>query len=121
MLPNWIGSGAPSPSTQRGRHNGQLPVSILPVIRDVIADRVSRRELAERQSGMLRRLIAGGSFVGSLFAGETHAAAALSTLGFPELKRVYDKTHAAAEGYETTIVARWGDALVSGLPDLTSK
>lgn len=91
------------------------PSSSSPVIRDVIAERVSRRTLL-KGSLASGALIAGGSFVGSLFAGETHAAA-LSTLGFPELKRVYDKTHAAAEGYETTIVARWGDPLVAGLPD----
>ncbi|RUW67856.1 alkaline phosphatase PhoX, partial [Mesorhizobium sp. M1E.F.Ca.ET.063.01.1.1] len=77
---------------------------------------VSRREIL--RGGLASgALIAGGSFVGSLFAGETHAAAALSTLGFPELKRVYDKNHAAAEGYETTIVARWGDPLAAGLPE----
>ncbi|TIV18803.1 MAG: DUF839 domain-containing protein, partial [Mesorhizobium sp.] len=87
-----------------------------PVIRDVIAARVSRRDILK--SGLASgALIAGGSFVGSLFAGETHAAAAQSTLGFPELKRVYDKTHAAAEGYETTLVARWGDPLVAGLAE----
>ncbi|MDX8451758.1 PhoX family phosphatase [Mesorhizobium sp. VK9D] len=92
------------------------PSSSSPVIRDVIAARVSRRELLK--SGLASgALIAGGSFVGSLFAGETHAAAAQSTLGFPELKRVYDKTHAAAEGYETTIVARWGDPLAAGLAE----
>lgn len=92
------------------------PSSSSPVIRDIIAERVSRRTLL-KGSLASGALVAGGSFVGSLFAGETHAAAALSTLGFPELKRVYDKTHAAAEGYETTIVARWGDPLVAGLAD----
>jgi secreted PhoX family phosphatase len=94
----------------------QSPSSSSPVIRDVIAARVSRRNLLK--GGLASgALIAGGSFVGSLFAGESHAAAAQSTLGFPELKRVYDKTHAAAEGYETTVVARWGDALAAGLAE----
>lgn len=91
------------------------PSSDSPVIRDVIAARVSRRGLLK--GGLASgALLAGGSFVGSLFTGESHAAVQ-STLGFPELKRVYDKTHAAAEGYETTIVARWGDALKAGLPE----
>ncbi|TGV59030.1 hypothetical protein EN803_38810, partial [Mesorhizobium sp. M2D.F.Ca.ET.160.01.1.1] len=54
--------------------------------RRVIAERVSRRTLL-KGSLASSALIAGGSFVGSLFAGETHAVAALSTLGFPELKR----------------------------------
>ena len=62
-------------------------------------------------------MLAGGSFVGSLFAGQSHAATARSTLGFVELQRVYDKTHAVAEGYETSVVARWGDALAAGLPE----
>ncbi len=93
----------------------QFPSSDSPVIRDVIAARVSRRGLLK--GGLASgALLAGGSFVGSLFTGESHAAVQ-STLGFPELKRVYDKTHAAAEGYETTIVARWGDALAAGLPE----
>ncbi|MER9721923.1 MULTISPECIES: PhoX family phosphatase [unclassified Mesorhizobium] len=92
------------------------PSSSSPVIREIIAERVSRRSLL-KGSLASGALIAGGSFVGSLFAGETHAAAAQSTLGFPELKRVYDKTHAAAEGYETTIVARWGDPLAAGLAE----
>ena len=92
------------------------PSSSSPVIRDVIAARVSRRGLLKGgiASGAL---LAGGSFVGSLFTGESHAAAAQSTLGFPELKRVYDKTHAVADGYEAAVVARWGDALAAGLPE----
>ena len=94
----------------------QSPSSSAPVIRDVIAARVSRRGLLKGGLGA-GALLAGGSFVGSLFTGQSHAAAAQSTLGFTELKRVYDKTHAVAEGYETAIVARWGDALAAGLPE----
>jgi uncharacterized protein len=94
----------------------QSPSSTSPVIRDIIAARVSRRNLLKGgiASGAL---VAGGGFVGSLFTGESHAAAAQSTLGFPELKRVYDKTHAVADGYDVAVVARWGDALATGLAD----
>jgi uncharacterized protein len=94
----------------------QSPSSTSPVIRDIIAARLSRRSLLKAgiASGAL---ISGGSFVGSLFAGESHAAAAQSTLGFPELKRVYDKTHAVADGYDVAVVARWGDALAAGLDE----
>lgn len=92
------------------------PSSPSPVIRDVIAARASRRELLKGGLAFAASM-AGGGFVGSLFAGEVHAATASSTLGFRELKRAYDKSHAAAEGYETTIVARWGDPLVAGLAE----
>src|SRR5262245_34535172 len=107
---------ARSSSTQRGRHMAQSPSSSSPVIRDIIATRVSRRGLLKGgiASGAL---LAGSSFVGSLFTGESHAAAAQSTLGCPELKRVYDKTHAVAEGYDVAVVARWGDALAAGLDE----
>ena len=95
------------PSCGRGQHPpreadimAQSPSSSAPVIRDIIAARVSRRDLLKGGLGA-GALLAGGSFVGSLFAGQSHAAAAQSTLGFTELKRVYDKTHAVAEGYET--------------------
>ena len=94
----------------------QSPSSSAPVIRDVIAARVSRRALLKSGLGA-GAVLAGGSFVGSLFAGQSHAATAQSTLGFAELQRVYDKTHAVAEGYETSVVARWGDALAAGLPE----
>jgi uncharacterized protein len=94
----------------------QAPSSSSPVIRDIIAARVSRRGLLK--GGIAAgALAAGGSFVGSLFAGETHAAAAQSTLGFTELKRAYDKNHAVAEGYDVAIVARWGDPLAAGLAE----
>src|SRR5262245_25782230 len=102
--------------TWRGNTMARAPSSSSPVIRDVIAARVSRRGLLK--GGIAAgALAAGGSFVGSLFAGETHAAAAQSTLGFPELKRVYDKTHAVADGYDVAVVARWGDPLASGLAE----
>ena len=94
----------------------QSPFSPSPVIRDIIAARVSRRGLLK--GGLASgAVLAGGSFVGSLFTGESHASAAQSTLGFPELKRVYDKTHAVADGYEASVVVRWGDAMVAGLSE----
>lgn len=90
------------------------PSNTAPAIRELIAERVSRR--AFLKAGVAAGGVAvSGSFVGSLFAEEAHAAPAQSTLTFAELKRVYDKTHAVAEGYQANVVARWGDALVPGL------
>jgi hypothetical protein len=97
----------------------QHPSSSSPFIRDVIAERVSRRGLLK--GGLASAaLLSGGSFVGSLFTGEAHASAAQSTLGFPELKRVYDKTDAVADGYEAAVVVRWGDALAAGMPEFSA-
>lgn len=80
------------------------------VIRDVIAMRASRRSFLQGVA-TLGALAGGTGFVGSLFANETFAATAASTLGFTELKRVYDKDMAVAPGYEAKTTAKWGDPI----------
>jgi secreted PhoX family phosphatase len=91
------------------------PSTASPALRDVIARRASRRDVL-KGTVAAATLAAGGGFVGSLFSGETFAASAASTLTFAELKRVYDKDMAVAEGYRADIVARWGDPLKAGMP-----
>lgn len=81
-----------------------------PVIRDIIALRSSRRSFLQGASA----LVASGGFVGSLFAGESFAATQSSTLGFTELKRVYDKDMAVASGYQAHTVVKWGDPMTAG-------
>ncbi len=81
-----------------------------PVIRDVIASRASRRTFLQGVA-TLGALAAGEGFVGSLFANEAFAATAVSSLGFTELKRVYDKDMAVAPGYGAKVVAKWGDPI----------
>lgn len=84
-------------------------------IRHVIAERVSRRSLLQGGVAAFAAYATQG-FVGSMFAGEAHAAATASTLGFSELKRSLSKTHAVAPGYEAQVVAAWGDALAASMP-----
>ncbi|MFP5076674.1 PhoX family protein [Rhizobium sp. YIM 134829] len=91
----------------------ERPNTVSPAIRDIIATRASRRDILKASAAGLAGL-AGSGFVGSLFAGESFAASAASTLGFTELKRVYDKDMAVAPGYRADVVARWGDPLTAG-------
>jgi secreted PhoX family phosphatase len=88
-------------------------------IRNVIAERVSRRSLLQGGVAAFAAYATQG-FVGSMFTGEAHAAATASTLGFSELKRSLGETHAVAPGYEAQVVAAWGDALVAGMPSFES-
>ncbi|OJF94454.1 PhoX family protein, partial [Pararhizobium antarcticum] len=91
-----------------------LPSNSSPVIRDVIAERVSRRTFLKAASS-IGAIAAGSGFIGSLFAGESFAAAAQSSLVFTELTRAYGKDTAVADGYSVKVLARWGDALKAGL------
>lgn len=87
------------------------PKNSSPVIRDLIALRSSRRAFLQGAASV--GTIAAGGFVGSLFAGESFAAAGSSSLGFTELKRVYDKDMAVADGYSAHVVAKWGDPMTA--------
>lgn len=88
-------------------------------IRHVIAERVSRRSLLQGGVAAFAASATQG-FVGSMFAGEAHAAAAASTLGFSELKRTLSENHAVAPGYDAQVVAAWGDALAGGMTGFDS-
>ena len=82
-------------------------------MRNVIAERVSRRGFLLGSAGGMTAVAASG-FVGSLFSGAAHAQAAQSSLTFTELKRIYDQTHHVADGYKAEVVAAWGDAMQAG-------
>ena len=81
-----------------------------PPIREIIAERVSRRGfLLGSAAGV--GIVASQGFVGSLFSGEAVAQVVSSSLGFTELKRVYDDKHRVAEGYHADVVVAWGDPM----------
>jgi secreted PhoX family phosphatase len=84
-----------------------------PVIRSVIAERVSRRGFL-LGSGATLGAVAAQGFVGSLFSGQAHAQEAQSSLRFTELTRIYDEMHHVAEGYRADVVVGWGDPMKAG-------
>jgi uncharacterized protein len=84
-----------------------------PDIRQVIAERVSRRGFLLGSGATVAAAIAPG-FVGSLFSGQAVAQTAMSSLQFTELRRVYDQTHHVADGYKADVVVGWGDPMVAG-------
>ena len=81
-----------------------------PPIRQIIAERVSRRGFLLGSASGIGAVAAQG-FVGSLFSGEAVAQDVSSSLGFTELKRVYDDKHRVADGYKADVVVAWGDPL----------
>ena len=85
-----------------------------PSIRDLIGERVSRRGFVLGSASGLAAVAAQG-FVGSLFSGEAVAQEVQSSLGFTELKRVYDDKHRVADGFRADVVVAWGDAMKDGL------
>ncbi len=82
-------------------------------IRQIIADRVSRRGFL-LGSGATLGAVAAQGFVGSLFSGQAHAQDAMSTLQFTELQRIFDETHHVADGYRADVVVGWGDSMKAG-------
>ncbi len=84
-----------------------------PAFRAIIAERVSRRGFLLGSTAGLAAIASEG-FVGSLFTGEALAQDVASSLGFTELKRVYDDKHRVAEGYRADVVVAWGDAMKAG-------
>lgn len=86
-----------------------------PGFREIIAARVNRRGFLLGSAAGLSAVASTG-FVGSLFSGEAAAAAMQSSLGFAELKRVYDDKHRVAEGYRADLVVAWGDPMKADQP-----
>ena len=91
----------------RDRHNTQ------PDIRNIIAERVSRRGFLLGAGATLGAVAAQG-FVGSLFSGAAHAQGAASSLKFTELTRIFDDNHHVAEGYDARVLVGWGDPMKAG-------
>ena len=81
-----------------------------PPNRQIIAERVSRRGFLLGSATSLGAVAAHG-FVGSLFSGEALAQDVSSSLGFTELKRVYDDRHHVADGYKAEVLVAWGDPM----------
>jgi uncharacterized protein len=82
-------------------------------MRDIIAERVSRRGFLLGSATGLGAVAASG-FVGSLFAGSAHAQGTQSSLGFTELTRVLDQNAHVAPGFRADVLVRWGDAMKAG-------
>ena len=85
-----------------------------PDIRNIIAERVSRRGFL-LGTGASMGAVAASGFVGSLFSGQAHAQGAVSSLTFTELKRVFDDKHRVADGYKADVVVGWGDPMQAGV------
>lgn len=90
------------------------PTSNSQSFRTVLDERLSRRSLL---AGSAAAAFVAPGFVGSIFSGSTMAKAATSTLGFTELKRIYDETHHVAPGFRAQVLARWGDKVVADAPE----
>jgi secreted PhoX family phosphatase len=82
-----------------------------PYYGDVVAARLTRRVALAGAAGAW---IAG--LLGATAIRNTAAAAGTSSLGFTELKRIYDQTHHVAPGYEASVLIKWGDPLFSDSP-----
>jgi uncharacterized protein len=83
-----------------------------PDFRTVLAERLSRRDLLKGGAAMAAASAIAPGFAGSIFGGEAIAGGTQSSLTFTELKRVYDKTHHVAPGYQAEVLLRWGDKLM---------
>lgn len=83
---------------------------------DLLAERLTRRDVL-RGSAAAGALAVAPGFVGSVFEGKAYAAGTASSLGFTELKRVYDETHHVAPGFKAQVLARWGDRVLPGAPE----
>ncbi|MBW6398957.1 PhoX family phosphatase [Roseomonas sp. HJA6] len=88
-------------------------------IGEIIARRLSRRAAMRGLGGAAAAL----TFADQLVAGAQQAVAqgvpmtgGPSTLTFPELRHQLAQRDAVAEGYETQIVMRWGDAVLADAP-----
>ena len=85
-----------------------------PSFDEVAAARLSRR--AVLKGGVAAAAMLAGSAGLSALGGAAARAAGPSSLGFTELKRIYDKTHHVAEGYKAEVLVRWGDAIAADAP-----
>jgi len=75
---------------------------------EMVGAHLSRRQALMGMAGLAA--VAAGSGIWS----RVSQAAAMGTLGFTELNKVYDQTHHVAPGYNADILIRWGDPLVKG-------
>ena len=86
-----------------------------PSFRDLIAERHSRRTFLAGAAAAGLGAAGVPGFVGSLFSGEAVAQGAASSLGFSELKRIYDENHhVAPTAIDADVVVAWGDPLTGG-------
>lgn len=119
-------------SQRKTQTNGTLPGSMdrtedvpanptsNPTIGDLIAGRLSRRELVV---GMLATTVIASAVSPRALqaAGQasqiTAPVSADSAFTFPELQAGVDKTHHVADGYNADILIRWGDRVLGSAPD----
>jgi uncharacterized protein len=84
-----------------------------PTIGEVIQQRLGRREVVR---GLLASTAIAAVLPSELTAPPAAAAATGETFSFNELKRGVDETHHVAEGYEATVLLRWGDPIFADSP-----
>lgn len=92
-------------------------VSSNPFLGDVIAERLSRRDL---MSGMLAVSVTTAAVGPIAIAASDHAHAAPSSssaFNFLELPVSADTTHHVAEGYQADVLIRWGDKVLADAPE----
>ena len=75
---------------------------------ELVGAHLSRRQALLGMAGAV--VTAAGSSIWS----RVSRAAAVETLGFTELTKIYDQTHHVAPGYDANVLIRWGDPLVKG-------
>jgi secreted PhoX family phosphatase len=97
---------------------------INPTMGDIIAERLSRRDLVR---GMLAVSVAGSTFVpqalhiASEARAETPAATKASPFAFTELAVRNGPTHHVADGYDADVLIRWGDKVLSDAPPFSPR
>ena len=88
-----------------------------PTMGDVIASRLSRRDLA---TGLLAAsaIAATLSPLALATAGRARAQMPSTTpsFNFPEVAAGVDEKHYVADGYDSDVLIRWGDAVLPGAP-----
>ncbi len=85
-----------------------------PAIGDIIAERLSRRDLL--MSGLLAVSAMSVTAPAALFAPGARAADGASPFNFPEVPAGSDETHHVADGYDADVLIRWGDAVLPEAP-----
>ncbi len=87
-----------------------------PTMGDVIAERLSRRDLMK---GILAvsAITAAVSPAALMAAGEANARGAASAFNFKEVAAGVDDKHYVAEGYDADVLIRWGDRVLQDAPE----
>lgn len=111
-----------APSFETAEDAGSNP-STNPTLGDVIAARLSRRDL---MSGLLAvtavtATVSPVALMSATRARAQETKASASAFNFAELAAGSDETHHVAEGYDADVLIRWGDKVLSDAPAFDPK